>query len=84
MTYRVEIPDSVAQGLRLPESEIESRLRVELAVALYAQGILGLGKASELADMARLPFSELLGKRNIPRHYTEDELKQDLDYGYRQ
>jgi predicted HTH domain antitoxin len=80
MTYRVEIPDSVAQGLLLPESEIESRLRIELAVALYAQGILSLGKASELADMARLAFSELLGKRNIPRHYTEDELKQDLDY----
>ena len=80
MPYRVEIPDSVARGLLLPESEIESRLRIELAVALYAQGILSLGKASELADMSRLSFGELIGKRNIPRHYTEEDLKQDLDY----
>jgi predicted HTH domain antitoxin len=80
MTYRVEIPDSVAKGLLLPESEIEPRLRIELAIALYAQGILSLGKASELAEMSRLSFGELLGKRNIPRHYSEENLKQDLDY----
>lgn len=80
MTYRVEIPDSVAQALLLPEPEIESRLRIELAIALYAQGILSLGKAGELAEMSRLAFGELLGKRNIPRHYSEDHLKQDLDH----
>jgi predicted HTH domain antitoxin len=27
-----------------------------------------------------LTFAELIGQRNIPRHYSEDELKQDLDY----
>jgi len=80
MTYHVEIPESIAQSLRLPESEIESRLRTELALALYAQGILTFGKASELAGLSRLTFAELIGQRNIPRHYTEDELKQDLDY----
>jgi len=80
MTYRVEIPESIAQSLLLPESEIESRLRTELAIALYGQGILTLGKASELAGLSRLNFAELIGQRNIPRHYTEDDLKQDLDY----
>jgi predicted HTH domain antitoxin len=80
MTYHVEIPESIAQSLQLPESEIESRLRTELALALYAQGILTFGKASELAGHSRLTFAELVGQRNIPRHYSEDELKQDLDY----
>ena len=80
MTYRVDIPESVAQTLRLPEGEIEARLQSELALALYAQRILDLGKASELARVSRLAFAELASQRNIPRHYTEHELTQDLEY----
>ncbi len=49
MSLRLDIPDSVVQGLRLPEGEIAGRLRTELAIALYAQGVLSLGKAAELA-----------------------------------
>jgi predicted HTH domain antitoxin len=64
----------------LPEAEIQSRLRTELALALYAQGLLSFGKASELAAMSRFTFAELTTQRNIPRHYSEEELKQDLDY----
>jgi predicted HTH domain antitoxin len=56
MSLRLDIPDSVVQGLRLPEEEIPGRLRTELAIALYAQGVLSLGKAAELAEMSRLLF----------------------------
>lgn len=80
MTYRLEIPESIAHSLRLPEGEIEARLRTELALALYAQEILGFGKASELAVLSPPVFAELVSQRNLPRHYTEEELKQDLDY----
>jgi predicted HTH domain antitoxin len=76
----LNIPDSVLEGLRIPEQEIAKRLRYELAIALYAQGALSLGKAAELAEMARIPFGELLGQRGIPRHYGEAEFVQDLSY----
>ena len=36
MGMTLHIPDSVIQGLRIPEGEIAQRLRTELAVALYA------------------------------------------------
>lgn len=80
MTYHVDIPESVAKSLKLPEPEIEARLHAELAIALYAQGILSFGKASELAGASRFTFAELIGQRGIPRHYTEDDLGQDLGY----
>ena len=32
------------------------RLRIELEIALYAQGALSLGKAAELADVNRMPI----------------------------
>jgi predicted HTH domain antitoxin len=76
----LRIPDSVVQGLRLPEGEIAQRLRAELAIALYSQGVLSLGKAAELAEMTRLLFGELAAQRGIPRHYTDEDLTQDLAY----
>lgn len=80
MTVHLDIPPSVADSLKLPAPEVEWRLRIELALALYAQGILSLGKASELAGLQRWVFAELLGQWSTPRHYSEDDLTQDLDY----
>ena len=80
MGLTLNIPDSVLQGLRLPEGEIAQRLRTELALALYAQGALSLGKAAELAEMNRMNFGELLGQRGIPRHYGDTGLAQDVAY----
>lgn len=76
----LEIPESIANSLRLPVTEVAPRLRTELAVALYSQGILSFGKASELAESSRFGFADLLASREIPRHYTDDELTQDLRY----
>jgi predicted HTH domain antitoxin len=80
MGVTLRIPDSVVQGLRLPEEEIPQRLRTELAVALYAQGVLSLGKAAELAEMTRFLFGELVSQRGIARHYSDEDLAQDLSY----
>ena len=80
MTYHLDIPESIARSLRLPEPEVESRLRSELALSLYAQAILPLGKAAELAGMSRYAFADLAAEREIPRHYGQDELTQDLGY----
>ena len=76
----VNIPKSVAGSLRLPEPEIEPRLRTELAAALYTQEILPFGKASELAGLSRFAFADLLARRNIPRHYGDEDLTQDPGY----
>ena len=77
----LNIPDSVVQCLRIPKEEIVQRLQIELAVALYSQGTLSLGKAAELAEMNRMLFGELVGQRGIARHYGDAELAQDVSYG---
>ena len=82
MSIILNIPDSVARGLRLPENEVESRLRMELSVALYAQGILSFGKAAELANVSRFLFADAVTQRGIPRHYTDEELAEDLTYAH--
>lgn len=81
MTILLEIPDSVVRAMRLPPNEQRRQLQVELAVSLYAQSILSFGKACELAGMSKLEFGILLGKRNIPRQYSEQDLQDDISYG---
>jgi predicted HTH domain antitoxin len=81
MTILLEIPDSVARAIRLPPAELHRRLKVELTLSLYAQDFLSFGKARELAGMTELEFGLLLGRRNIARHYEQDDLQDDLAYG---
>ena len=80
MDITLQIPDSIARSLRIPEAEAEERVRQELAAALYATGLLSFGKASELAGVNRFAFSDLLAQRHIPRHYGQDDLDEDFAY----
>jgi predicted HTH domain antitoxin len=83
MSLTLEIPDDVSQAMRLPPLEIEARLRLELAISLYSQQILSLGKAAELAGISRWELNGALAKRDVPMHYTPDDLAEDLAYAGR-
>jgi predicted HTH domain antitoxin len=83
MSFTVELPDSVAEALRLAPPDAEAEVRKELAVALYARDILGFGKARELCGLTKWQFEELLGRRQIVRPYDEDDLAADLAYARR-
>jgi len=83
MTIMLEIPDSVVSAMRLPRNGQSRQLKTELALSLYAQGILSFGKACELAESTKLEFGILLGKRNIPRQYEEQDLQDDIAYASR-
>ena len=83
MSLHLDIPDSVTQAMRLPAAEQPQRIKVELAVAFYAQGILSFGKARQLAELDKYEFGQLLGRRSVPRHYEADDLQDDADYADR-
>ena len=80
MGLQLGVPDSIVQAIRLPEERMMQGLLEELAVALYAQGLLSFGKARELAGMGKYEFGRLVGERGIPRHYGREELEDDLVY----
>jgi predicted HTH domain antitoxin len=80
MSITLDIPNNIHEALHVTPAEAEPRLKLELAVALYAQNTLGLGKAAELAGMSRLDFNDVLAERGIPMHYGQKELDEDLAY----
>ena len=70
----LEIPTDVLDSARLTLDE----LRVELAVHLYAQGRLAVGKAHELAGLSLWQFRQVLGSRRISPHFGAEDLENDL------
>ncbi len=70
--------------LKVPRDVLDSahltipELKVELAVYLYAQGRLSIGKARELADMTLWEFRQLLASRRISPHYDVVDLDEDM------
>ncbi len=82
MSIQLEIPDSIAQAMRIPPSEQQQLLLIELALALYARDILSFGKARELTGLSKYEFGQLLAKRDIPRHYSREDLQDDVTYGH--
>lgn len=74
----IELPEDVIAHLRLPPRSLKQELKKELAVHLYAEGLLPEATACRLADMTRLAFAQLLGERRIPVRYTAEDLDQDL------
>ena len=55
-----------------------NNLKIELAVSLYAQNRLSVGKAHELADMSLWEFRQLLASRRISPHYHIADFEEDL------
>ena len=83
MSIQLEIPDSVAEAMRLARMDQKQQLMLELAVALYARDILSFGKARELTGLSKYQFGLLLGQRGVPRHYSEADLQDDVSYARR-
>lgn len=74
----IEIPDDVIPATKLPRKELEKALKLELAIHLYAAGILSFGPARRLADMSKMEFHFLLDQRGIERQYDSDDFEKDL------
>ena len=71
----LEVPQDILDSARLTITE----LKVEMAVYLYSQGRLSMGKARELAGMALWEFRQLIASRGISPHYENTDLDEDVE-----
>ena len=70
----VEVQDERLQGLQVTPD----RLRLEMAVGLYASEDVTLGQAAAIAGVSQTLFLRELGRRGICIHYGVEEFEQDL------
>lgn|GEM_PF-2162621 len=54
-------------------------LQMELACALYARKRVSMAQGARMAEMERMDFQAVLCDRDIPVHYTGDDLRTDME-----
>jgi predicted HTH domain antitoxin len=70
----IEIQDEALRGLELTEPQA----LLDLAVGLFTERRVTLGRAAEIARLTQLDFQRELGWRGIPIHYDVEDLRADL------
>ena len=71
-TERIEIdlPQDIIfamRGLEKPD-EVRKKLKIALAILLFQERSISLGKATELTEMSRVRFMEVLREHGIPAY----------------
>lgn len=54
-------------------------MRESLAIELYGEGKISMGKAAEIAKVSKWEMFELLGGKKIPFQYHPEDFKQDIE-----
>ena len=70
----LEISEEIVATSHLTLEEV----RLGLAIWLFQEKQVSLGKCAKVAGMHKMQFQKELGKRKIAAHYTEEDFERDL------
>jgi len=72
-------PKSLEITLNKSESETVTTIKKTVALHLYKNGAISLGKTGEILGLSKQEMLHLLSIRRIPINYTTDDLQSDLE-----
>ena len=82
-TVEVGVPEEVLALLkrsRLGDRPVQEQVRSALAIHLFQEGVISVGKAASIAGEPRANFELLLAGMGIPAvHYDVDDLLEDRE-----
>ena len=65
-SINIELPSDILLTLNESEQELKKRIKLSLAIQLYMQEKITIGKAAQIAEINRLQFEDLLAENHIP------------------
>lgn len=78
-SIQLQVPDSLIHSLNIPKDELNVFFRQTVAVELYREGRISLGKARELAGFSnKWEMVQLLGQRNVDLDYSARDAGEDM------
>ncbi len=79
-TISIDLPNDILLALNESEKELKNRIKVALAIQLYQSQKLTIGKASQLAGLARFEFEKQLSNNKISiSNITEEDVLNDIE-----
>ncbi len=81
-TRKVDVPEEILDLLQrshLGKQSAADQVKSALAIHLFLEGLISIGKAAELAQVSRLEFEALLVEMGLPIvRYEQGDYDQDL------
>jgi len=74
----VKVPRDLVRILKVRDEDIPKLVRLYLAIELYREGKVSLGKAAEIVGVSKWEMMEILASKNIPIQYDVEDLKKDI------
>ena len=78
MQITLDLPDDI----QLTETDLRTELAIlfwrSYANALFQQGRITIGKASQIAGLHQIEFQRLIASRGICIHYDIEEFEEDV------
>ena len=76
-TVSVEIPEELVRAAGWSLENLSAEAVPLLALELYREDKISLGRAAELCQMAIEQFMEFSARHNVPLHYGTQDLEED-------
>jgi predicted HTH domain antitoxin len=76
----IDLPQDIIFAMRGTErpEEIKKKMKMALAILLFQERSISLGKATELAGMSRVRFIEVLKRYGLPAYeYSDKDFERD-------
>jgi|GEM_PF-1096921 len=64
--FAIDLPSDILLTLNLSEKELKQRIKYALAIQLYTQLKVTIGKAAQIAELSRFEFETMLAENNVP------------------
>ncbi len=65
-TINIDLPFDILLTLNESEKELKKRIKISLALQLYIQQKVTIGKAAQIAELSRFQFETLLSENQVP------------------
>lgn len=80
-TLNIYIPEEIIFVLKKDKKALEKDVSKLLALKLYSEKKLSLGKCAELTGMSKNDFVNYLGENGIDIYrYTEEEFRKEIEF----
>lgn len=77
-TVNIPVPKELKDILHVSEDEVGKEALKSIAIELYREGKVSMGKAAEIAGISKIEMMGVLREKKVPLQYTEEDLKEDL------
>jgi predicted HTH domain antitoxin len=76
-TIHVEVPEELIRAAKLSGKSASPEITKILALELFREKIISIGKAAELSGISIQEFMDFAAKRDVPLHYELEDLEND-------